>query len=603
MVFLNQDPKEGKSIPEQPTSWTPQTGSSTRPPSVQDDCDSKKPSHTPSRQQLLKDQTTEKQDGHGDINGRMAVVDLAASPEDGHRGQGDYVHGITLFFILLALTLSVFLSALDLTIVATAVPKITDEFHGLAQAAWYGSAYFLTDGGFQSSWGKAYKYFPLKFAFLTAVCVFEIGSLICATSPNSTAFIIGRAINGLGAAGIATGSYTIIAFVAEPSKRAAYTSITGSSYGMASILGPLLGGVFADKVTWRWCFYINLPIGGVAATIIVFFFKNPASAKPVEASWGEKAMQLDLVGVFLVMGLMVCYLLALQNGGQDHPWNSSIVVGLLVGCVLLTIVFAAWEWYIGERAMLVPRLFRNRVICVNSAFTFFFSGSYFLSIYYLPIYFQAIDGIDPIMSGVRNLPLILACTVAIISSGVFISATGHAVPVEVVGSALATIGCGLIYTLDVGSSSGKWIGYQIIAGAGWGLAFQVPVILTQAACNKTPKDISSASSTILVFQCLAGSFFISAAQSAFVNNLILSLPKNAPGVTAMKVMNTGSAELRNVFPSEVLPGVVRSYMDGLKIAFAISLAASGVSFLFTVMNRWHKINKEEDTKTTDSDTS
>lgn len=380
---------------------------------------------------------------------------------------------------------------------ATAVPKITDEFHGLAQAAWYGSAYFLTDGGFQSSWGKAYKYFPLKLTFLTAVCLFEIGSLICATSPNSIAFIIGRAINGLGAAGIATGAYTIIAFIAEPSKRAAYTSITGSSYGIASILGPLLGGVFADRVTWRWCFYINLPIGGVAAAIIVFFFRNPASAKPVEASWSEKAMQMDLIGVFLVMGLMVCYLLALQYGGQTHPWNSGVVVGLLVGFILLAIVFVAWEWYMGERAMLVPRLFKKRVIWVNSAFTFFFAGSYFLSIYYLPIYFQAIGGTDPIMSGVRNLPLILASTFAIIASGVYISATGHAVPVEVVGGVLATVGSGLLYTLDVDTSTGKWIGYQIIAGAGWGVAFQVPVIITQAACNKNPKDISSATSIIL----------------------------------------------------------------------------------------------------------
>lgn len=146
-----------------------------------------------------------------------------------------------------------------MTIVATAIPKITDDFHGLGQIAWYGSAFFLTLASFQSTWGKAYKYFPLKITFLTSIFVFELGSLICGVAPSSTALIVGRSIAGLGGAGIASGSYTLIAFSAKPAQRPAFTGLLGASYGIASVVGPLLGGVFAEKVSWRWCFYINLP--------------------------------------------------------------------------------------------------------------------------------------------------------------------------------------------------------------------------------------------------------------------------------------------------------------------------------------------------------
>jgi predicted MFS family arabinose efflux permease len=165
----------------------------------------------------------------------------------------DYPSAFPLAMIVVALVASIFLVALDMTIVATAIPRITDQFHSLDQVGWYGSAFFLTLGSFQATWGKLYKYFPLKISFLASIFIFEIGSLICAVSNNSTTLIVGRAVAGMGGAGIASGSYTIIAFSARPKHRPAFTGVMGATFGCASVIGPLLGGVFTDNLTWRWC--------------------------------------------------------------------------------------------------------------------------------------------------------------------------------------------------------------------------------------------------------------------------------------------------------------------------------------------------------------
>ncbi|KAG7009296.1 efflux pump gsfJ [Physcia stellaris] len=348
-----------------------------------------------------------------DVNGQLAIQDANKFPS-----------GISLAFIVIVLGLSIFLASLDMRIVATAIPKITDEFRGLDKVSWYGTAFFMTDGGFQSSWGKAYKYFDLKYTFLASVFVFELGSLVCGVAPNSTALIAGRAVAGLGAAGIGTGAYTIIAFVAEPKRRPMFTGIIGISYGIASVLGPLVGGAFSYRVSWRWCFYINLPIGGVSSLIILLSFHAPSSAKPVAASWKEKFLQMDLVGAVIAMGALLSYILALQYGGQSKRWSSSDVIGLIAGFILLWLTFGIWEYFQDERVMIVPRLFIQRPIAVSCLYAFFFGGSYFVVIYYLPIYFQSVDNASPLMSGVYSLPLILTVTVAMIASGIFITSTG-----------------------------------------------------------------------------------------------------------------------------------------------------------------------------------
>ena len=499
----------------------------------------------------------------------------------------DYPHAFKLFFIIVALVLSIFLVALDMTIVATAIPRITDEFHSLDQVGWYGSAFFLTVGAFQSTWGKTYKYFPLKPTFLVAIAIFELGSLLCGVAQNSVTLIIGRAIAGLGGAGIASGAYTIIAFTAPPAQRPAFTGILGAAYGIASVIGPLLGGVFTSHATWRWCFYVNLPIGGVSVAILFFFFQAPAASKPVKATWREKLLQMDPLGTVVIMAAIICYILALQWGGTTRSWSDSTVIGTLVGFGVLVAVFGVVEWYMGDRALLQGSLISNRAIMANCMYIFFLAGAFFTLLYYLPIYFQSVDNVSASESGIRNLPLVLGISIFTVISGGLISKFGIYVPFLLVGSTLAAIAAGLIYTLDIGTPSGHWIGYQALAGIGIGLSIQVPIIANQAFVKVS--EISSVTAVTLFFQTIGGAFFVSAGQTAWANRLLSRIPVTAPGVDPKLVVATGATQLRNVFSAEQLPGILTAYMDGLKLTFALVIALAGITLPIALFAKWRNV--------------
>lgn len=349
----------------------------------------------------------------------------------------------------------------------------------------------------------------------------------------------------------------------------------------------------------------------MAAGIIFLFFRTPPAAKPVEAPLKEKLLQMDPLGAALIMGAVISFLLGLHYGGATKPWNSSTVIGLLVGCGLMLIAFGILEYFQGERAMLTPRLMLRRNVWLNGVYGAFFAGSYFIPLYYLPIYFQSIDNVTPIGSGVRNLPLIIAFSVATVVSGGSISKTGIATPLLPVGSVIATISAGLLYTLDLGTGSGKWIGYQILAGFGYGLAFQVPIIVCQGTVG--PSDLASVTAIILckflfvsshdswidsklnssspaVFQTIGGATLIGAAQAGFVNQILNKLPSTAPGVNPAVVVAAGATELRNLFSGDELHGVLLAYMAGIKVTFAITIAAVGISLPLSLLSKWNKIS-------------
>ena len=465
----------------------------------------------------------------------------------------------------------------------------------------------MTFGAGTPSAGKIYKFFDIKWSFLVSMIIFEIGSLVCGVAPNSKALVVGRAIAGLGGAGLSVGATSIISLIVPPAKRPMMMGVVGMTYCVSAVLGPLLGGAFTDRVSWRWCFYINLPVGGVAAVAFFLSFHLPTTEPPTYVPWTKKLLHMDPVGVVLAMGSITCFVLALQYGGNSHPWGSSVVVGLLVGFVALLAALAAWELWLGDYAMFVPRLYKRRSLSATAAFQFFFMGSYIVLLYYLPIYFQAILDATPIRSGVNNLPLVLAASLFALAGGIVVTKTGRAQLVMLVGSMLATVAIGLVYTFDLHTSTAKWAGIQIFVGAA--LAFAIMHGLPVAQADVGPEDISAVTANLLckylihrrpgktliglVFQTVGGAFSTSAGQAAFVNRLLVRLPETAPSVAPSLVILTGASELRNVFSPDVLPGVIDAYMVGLKAAFAVAIAFCGIAFLFSLLVPTKKLPTDE----------
>ncbi|KAH7025133.1 major facilitator superfamily domain-containing protein [Microdochium trichocladiopsis] len=504
------------------------------------------------------------------------------SPQTEPKEEVQQATALQLVLVMTVAITSVLVIGLDQTIVATAIPRITDEFKGLDKVSWYGSSYFLTSAAMTPAWGKLFRYIPLKTAYLAAFFVFELGSLICGVAPNADALIVGRAIAGLGVGGMLTGCLMMITYAMPPATRPMGFSSVVTGYGIAAALGPLIGGAFTEHVSWRWCFYINLPIGVLTLAAIIFVPKLEA-AKTQPATIKEIILQLDLVGASLLMGAIVAIILALQYAGQTLPWGSATVIGLLVGFFLIIAAFCAWQVYLGEKAVLVPRLMKTYPLWANATWQFFFSGAYFISLYYLPLYFQSVSGVSPGESGVRNLPLVLAvCLVSIPAGKVQGMWPSSIVWFKTLFGALVIITCALFYTMDENTSTGQWIGFQILGGAAWASAWQCAMLTVQR--DQEPADLPIATSTISLTQFLGGAIGVSIAQMLFNNRLLSSLAESAPDIDTAVVLHTGATELRNVFSPEDVPRVVSAYLAGLHWVWIFVTVFASIGWVLSLLD-------------------
>lgn len=280
--------------------------------------------------------------------------------------ENEYIAGVRLFLIMLTIFMSTLLAALEIGIIATAIPGITDDFQQLDDVGWYGSATFLLVGSSSPMWGKLYMYLRIKWVYLGSVVFYLVGSIVAASAQNSLSVIIGRAIQGLGAAGTLGGSVLIISVVAEPKKRPMLIGAWMGVFMVSTILGPVLGGVFTTEVSWRWCFWINLPLGGPIVILCLLFLRVPKHVKPVPATWKDIILQLDLPGFFLLLASLVCFALALQWGGQTKAWSAGVVIATLVLWIVFTATFFIVEKLQGPRAMVPLRLLKSRMTWANA---------------------------------------------------------------------------------------------------------------------------------------------------------------------------------------------------------------------------------------------
>ncbi|KAE9370450.1 MFS toxin efflux pump [Stipitochalara longipes BDJ] len=517
-----------------------------------------------------------------------------------------YPHGLKLAVILAALCLSVFLVALDQTIIATAIPKITDHFNSIKDIGWYGSAYFLTATALQPTFGRIYTIFNIKFVFICAIVLFELGSLVCATAPSSVALIVGRAIAGMGTGGLFSGAIVILAYCLPLRKRPAAFGLIGGMWGIASVAGPLLGGVFTDRISWRWCFYINLPIGALSILVIVLFLHISRENNPEGLTITQRILKLDLIGASILVPAVVCLLLALQWGGSTYPWRSSKIIGLFVGFGLLAGIFIFSQLKLGDKGTLPPRLFKNRNVAFALAFAFVFGSGFFTLIFYLAIYFQSVKGSTATHAGIQLLPLLISTVLSSMITGGLITVIGTYVPVMLFCMVLFAVGGGMITTFSLTTSFSAWFGYQVLAGLGIGVGFQSGVLVVQTVLPLS--DVPVATACVSFFQTLGGALFISVAQTLFQNALLSGIEKNAPQLPAQLFLHSGATQIRQILAElhqeDALEAVLQAYVDGLTHCYWITTACAIAAFFFVCGLQWKSVKKGhgQDKKDGDAET-
>ncbi|KAI0020357.1 putative MFS multidrug transporter [Xylariomycetidae sp. FL0641] len=520
----------------------------------------------------------------------------APEPKEGDENN-EYVEGFKLLSVLFGTTVVYFLILLDTSILSTAIPQITTDFHRLQDVGWYGSAYLFSSAALQPLTGKLYTFFSGKWMFLGCVLVFELGSLLCAVSTSSAFFIVGRAVAGVGGSGIQNGGMSVISGAVPAHKRPLYMSFMFAFGQLGILAGPLLGGALTQYTTWRWCFYINLPVGAVAA-VVLFFTHAPEPIVKPPFSWAlvrRVIPQLDLVGFALLAPAVIMLLLALQYGSSEYPWDSSIVIGLFVGALVTAVVFSLWEWRRGDNALIPFSMVRNRVVWTSTVqfsalMTAVFGGSQ-----YFPIYFQSVRGASPTLSGVYLLPGIVSQMLFVIISGVMVTRLGYYLPWAVVGGAGATLAMGLISTWSPSTSIAMLVGYQIMYGLR-GTAVQPAVTAVQTALPPTQGQMGMA--FVIFCQGMTASIMLIVANVIFTETLTEQIRIHAPSVNPEAALAAGgsASAVRALLPSgsPEMAGLLKAFSNAFDTLCYLLVAAAAVGFAAAWGMGWVDVRKKKE---------
>ncbi|EUC27722.1 hypothetical protein COCCADRAFT_110947 [Bipolaris zeicola 26-R-13] len=493
-----------------------------------------------------------------------------------------YLSGFRLWAFLISMTLVYFLMMLDMSILSTAIPHITDEFNSLLDVGWYGAAYQLCAASFQPLTGKMYARFNSKKIFLGFFTIFNIGSAICGAAQTSAMLIAGRFIAGLGGAGLMNGGFTMIHASIPPERRPGMLGFFMAFGNLGSASGPLIGGAITEFVSWRWCFYINLPAGALVFAALLFLNVPEILVKP---HWKEvlkhPMREFDLIGFGLFGPAAIMFFIVLDFGGNRYAWDSQEVIGLFCGTGVMFAIFCFWNYRKGMSALIPFSMLGKRIVWSCCSTIFIISGTVFVTAYYLPLYFQGVKADTPFESGYNFLPTIMTQIVFTIVSGKLVQRFGYYLPFILVGGALNSIGSGLFTTVSTSTSVAKLVGYQLISGTGRGLALPMPMIALQSSLLPTEVPVALA---IFVFsQQIGGALMTVIGQTIFTNELKNNLKSDLPTVDSKKIIEAGVTRMRGLVNAGELPSLLRAYSDSIGTTFYFG---TGMSILGVVVSCW-----------------
>ncbi|KAJ7038356.1 ABC transporter, partial [Mycena alexandri] len=527
----------------------------------------------------MSDQVSEhRQSIHSTAQDEKTPASGASDPEP-----STLLTGKKLVAVFIALLLSIFVITLDQTILATALPRIASDFDAFSLQGWVSTSFILAQSVFLLFYGQILRIFPAKWVLVSTIAIFEIGSLLCALSQSIGQLIAGRTISGVGAGGLMVAMIQVLTQATRLEDRPKLFGLFGGVFALSSVLGPLIGGSITDHSTWRWNFWLSLPLGGVSICGVLLLLKAapPLGSDPTQRSASarfQQTLRLDFLGAGLAGGAVVNLILALQWGGNTKPWGDKDVIICFVLSAVLGVVFIAWSVYLGNRAMMPTSIFKSRSIYAIMIYSFLNRFSFLIYIYYIPIFYQAARAHSATKSGIDLLPLMLGLVLTGAIAGGVVGKTGYYWPVLVVAPCFLAVGSGLLYTIDASTSAAKLVGFQILAAIGIGMGFQNGSMALQVEFNDEKKLLAQAMATGTFAQLLGGTIGLGVAEPIFASLLAKNLRKFAPNAPASIVKDAPTA-IYSVLPKEFIPGVVHSYTNALKVVFVVGVPAAGIALI------------------------